>query len=129
MLIYYIDGQLSQAEQQVIVEQLAGFGEDVGVIKYVRIPFVFPVEDRKISNDEMTSIFCGHLNNAGVSEGQHVFLMPKDLTRWGVLFQEAFESVAGYLPFVVQPWQRTGNTTVRREHLVVMNMHLIMSKL
>lgn len=129
MQIYYIDEQLSQAEQLDVAEQLADFGENIEAIEYKRIPFVFPVDGEKMTNEEMMTIFCGHLKNAGITKGQHVFLMPKDFARWGILFQSAFETVAGYLPYVVQPWHQTGDSIIRRDYLMVMDMNAVMSGL
>ena len=131
MLAFYIDEPLSQAEQQQVIEQLAGFGEDVGSgLEFKRIPYIFPADGSTVKNEEMIKIFKGHIRNAGApTESQCVFIMPKDGIRWGLLLQMAFGEVVGHFPYSVQPWTQEAEDSpvMRSEWMRVTNMNGVMS--
>lgn len=128
MLIFYIDESITPDEEFGVLSQLSAFGENVqGGLVHKRIPFVFPIDTAKVSNEDFIQLFQSHINNAGVKYGSNgVFVMPK-MTRFGVLMQLAFKEIAGRSPYVIQPWQVTMTGEFeRREYLVVSDMNSFM---
>jgi hypothetical protein len=132
VLTFYIDEPLSEAESAKALAALIAQGRGIDRLEYRRIPCVFPVEGQVVSNERMLDVLKGHVKNAGAPIGfQSILIVPKEGIRWGVLLQEAFYSVTGFYPVVIQPWQVSlGNgprTITRRDYLHMFDMHAVLT--
>lgn len=132
MLTFYIDEPLLETESAEALAALIAQGHRIDRMEYRRIPCVFPVEGQAVSNERMLDVLKGHVKNADVPIGcQSILIVPKDGIRWGVLLQEAFYSVTGFHPVVIQPWQVSlddgPRTTTRRDYLHMFDMHAVLT--
>ncbi|WP_143084531.1 hypothetical protein [Massilia yuzhufengensis] len=132
MLTFYIDEPLPEAESAEALAALIAQGRRIDRMEYRRIPCVFPIEGQAVSNERMLDVLKGHVKNAGVPIGrQSILIVPKNGIRWGVLLQEAFYSVTGFYPVVIQPWQVSlddgPRTITRRDYLHMFDMHAVLT--
>jgi hypothetical protein len=132
VLTFFIDEPLSEAESAEALVVLIAQGRRIDRMEYRRIPCVFPIESQAVSNERMLFVLKGHVKNAGVPVGiQSILIVPKDGIRWAVLLQEAFYSITGFYPVVIQPWQVSPDdgpgTVTRREFLNIFDMHGVLT--
>ncbi|MEB0014530.1 hypothetical protein QN416_23320 [Glaciimonas sp. Cout2] len=134
MKVFYVDEILTDGEESDVLAALAETTHKVDQLVYRRIPCVFPAESVPVKNEKMLDVLKGHVRNAKVPIGeQSILIIPKNGMRWGLLLQEAFYTVTGFYPFVIQPWEISsegeGHSVNRRDYLHMIDMHSVMTNI